>query len=92
MTVADLKIKNLPENVDFLVLDGLGLLQADVGLEELLRYLSDLQRLSSGSMATAPRAGKRVLRKAAEGGLRIRRAMGRKLLLEEPPAKGGYLR
>jgi magnesium transporter len=41
MTVEDLKTKNLPENVDVLVLDGSGRLQTDVGLGELLRYLSD---------------------------------------------------
>src|ERR671932_1931288 len=41
MTVEDLKTKNLPENVDVLVLDSSGRLQTDVGLEELLRYLSD---------------------------------------------------
>ena len=40
MTVEDLKTKNLPEDVDVLVLDGSGRLQTDVGLKELLRYLS----------------------------------------------------
>src|SRR5919202_3744559 len=45
MTVEDLKTKNLPENVDVLVLDSSGRLQTDVGLEELLRYLSDPEAL-----------------------------------------------
>jgi len=45
MTIEDLKIKNLPDNVDVLVLDGSGMLQADVRLEELLRYLSPPEAL-----------------------------------------------
>lgn len=39
--MADTRIKNLPENVDLLVLDGSGELQTDVGLEELPYHLSD---------------------------------------------------
>jgi Mg2+ and Co2+ transporter CorA len=45
MAIEDLKTKNLPEDVDALVLDGSGRLQTDVGLKELLRYLSDPEAL-----------------------------------------------
>src|SRR5919199_3382442 len=45
MTTKDLKTKNLPENVDLLVLDRSGELQTNVGLEELPRYLSDPETL-----------------------------------------------
>src|ERR671933_1073592 len=45
MATKDLKTKNLPENVDLLVLDRSGELQTNVGLEELPRYLSDPETL-----------------------------------------------
>ena len=39
--VADTRIRNMPENVDLVVLDGSGVLQTDVSLEELPYHLSD---------------------------------------------------
>lgn len=41
----DMRTKNLPENVDLVVLDGSGVLQTDVGLEELPYHLSDPEAL-----------------------------------------------
>jgi len=37
--------KNLPENVDLMVLDGSGVLRTDVGLEELPFHLSEPEAL-----------------------------------------------
>ncbi|CAA9447201.1 MAG: Magnesium and cobalt transport protein CorA [uncultured Rubrobacteraceae bacterium] len=39
--VEDMRTKNLPENVDLVVLDGSGVLRTDLGLEELPYHLSD---------------------------------------------------
>src|ERR687886_159702 len=39
--MADTRTKNLPHNVDLLVLDGSGVLRTDVGIEELPYHLSD---------------------------------------------------
>ncbi len=39
--MAEMRTKNLPENVDLLVLDSSGELRADVGLKELPYHLSD---------------------------------------------------
>jgi hypothetical protein len=39
--MADTRSKNLPENVDLVVLDGSGVLQTDVGLEELPYHMSE---------------------------------------------------
>ena len=41
----DMRTKNLPENVDLVVLDGSGELRTDVGLEELPYHLSDPEAL-----------------------------------------------
>lgn len=43
--MADTRTKNLPENVDLLVLDGSGVLRTDVGIEELPFHLSDPEAL-----------------------------------------------
>jgi magnesium transporter len=45
MAIEDPKTKNIPEDVDVLVLDGSGKLQTDVGLEELSYHLSDPEAL-----------------------------------------------
>src|SRR5215210_1971439 len=39
--MAEMRTKNLPENVDLVVLDGTGALQTDIGLKELPYHLSD---------------------------------------------------
>ncbi len=39
--MAEMRTKNLPENVDLVVLDGSGVLRIDVSLEELPYHLSD---------------------------------------------------
>ena len=39
--MADVRTKNVPENVDLVVLDGSGVLHTDIGLEELPYHLSD---------------------------------------------------
>ncbi len=43
--MADLRTKNMPENVDLVVLDGSGVLRTDVGIEELPFHLSDPEAL-----------------------------------------------
>ena len=49
--------KNLPENVDLMVLDASGTLREDVALEELPEFLADEARLS-GATSTASRVGR----------------------------------
>ena len=43
--MAHLRTKNMPENVDLVVLDGSGVLRTDVGIEELPFHLSDPEAL-----------------------------------------------
>ena len=52
-SMADMRTRNLPENVDLLVLDGSGVLKTDVGLEELPYHLSDSGALIWCDIASA---------------------------------------
>jgi hypothetical protein len=78
--MADTRSKNLPENVDLVVLDGSGVLQTDVGLEELPYHMSDSDTLIWCDIASTQGGARWALRAAPAGGLRVRRIDYRRLL------------
>ena len=61
--MTDMRTKNVPENVDLVVLEGSGVLHTDIGLEELPYHLSDLDALiwcdvASTEGGPVPKGGK----------------------------------